>query len=282
MKKGFYYDFADEVYSEKNEIIKKHISKSKLVNTTWIELLEDDNDYNKKKGNYITLEIENIGCLEHSNITQAIKKEIFKLLQIHKISKKKKILVVGLGNDNYLSDALGPKVISQIMVTSHILNKLKNVYSVSSFVPGVMSKTGLESANMVKALKEQENFDLIIVIDSLATTSPSRLYKVIQITDTGINPGSGVLNHRLPINQESIGCPVIVIGVATVVESSFIIYDYIKDYDETISLNDIRYILNEEDKNYIMTSKDIDSLINVLANLIAQGINKALLPTLDD
>lgn len=279
MKNGFYYDFADEVYKEKKEIIetKKYLFKD--ITVTWIKLLEDDNEYKKKKGNYITLEVKDLNYVNEENFIKILAREITKLMKIHHISKSKKILVVGLGNDDYNSDALGPRVVNNIFITSHLKEHLSIDYrKVSSFIPGVMSKTGLESANMIKALKDKENFSLIIVIDSLATTCISRLYKVIQVTDTGISPGSGVLNHRLPIDKEKMGCPVICIGVATVLESAFLIYDYLKDYDNKISPYKIRKQLEEKKQNYIVTSKEIDRLINVLANYIASGINYALNP----
>ena len=277
MKTNFYYDFADEVYQSENEMIKTKQNKSKHILTTWIELLKDDNEYNKKKGNYITLEIDDLENIDSNHLINSISKEIEKLMQIHHISKKKKILVVGLGNDDYNSDALGPRVVDNILITSHLLKHLpSNTRSVSSFKPGVMSKTGLESSNMVKALKDKEQFSLIIVIDSLATTSVNRLYKVIQITDTGISPGSGVLNHRLALDKDTLGCPIICIGIATVLESAFLIYDYIKDYDENITPFQIREKLESNNHNYIVTSKEIDRLINELASYISKGINKAL------
>lgn len=277
MKTNFYYDFADEVYQSENETIKTKQNKSKNIITTWIELLKDDNEYNKKKGNYITLEIDDIENIDSNHLINSISKEIEKLMQIHHISKKKKILVVGLGNDDYNSDALGPRVVDNILITSHLLKNLpSNTRSVSSFKPGVMSKTGLESSNMVKALKDKEQFSLIIVIDSLATTSVNRLYKVIQITDTGISPGSGVLNHRLALDKDTLGCPIICIGIATVLESAFLIYDYLKDYDENITPFQIREKLELNNHNYIVTSKEIDRLINELASYISKGINKAL------
>ncbi len=279
MKNDFYYDFADEVYKGKKEIIKTKKYLFKDITVTWIKLLEDDNEYKKKKGNYITLEVKDLNYVDEENFIKILSREIIKLMKLNHISKSKKILVVGLGNDDYNSDALGPRVVNNIFITSHLKEHLSIDYrKVSSFIPGVMSKTGLESANMIKALKDKENFSLIIVVDSLATTCISRLYKVIQITDTGISPGSGVLNHRLPIDKETMGCPVICIGVATVLESAFLIYDYLKDYDNKISPYKIRKQLEEKKQNYIVTSKEIDRLINVLADYISLGINYALNP----
>ncbi len=277
MKKSFYYDFADEVYKDNRKLIetKKYYSSDIVI--TRIKLLEDDNEYKKKKGNYITLEINDLNNINERKFIDSLAKEIRKLLRIHHINKSKKILIVGLGNDDYNSDALGPRVINNIIVTSHLKDRLPFEYrKVSSFIPGVMSKTGLESANIIKGLKDKENFSLIIVIDSLATTCISRLYKVIQVTDTGISPGSGVLNHRLPIDSETMGCPVICIGVATVLESAFLIYDYLKDYDKKVTPLKIRKQLEDKEQNYIVTSKEIDRLVNVLGYYIASGINYAL------
>lgn len=283
MKRDIYFDFADEVYKKKNKTIKKRTTSKDNIEVTWISLLEDDNEFHKKKGNYITLQLDEISSIDEESFIKAFKKELNKLIRLNNVANNGKVLVVGLGNDQYNSDSLGPKVIDSIFITSHITDRVDDIVrSVSSFKPGVMSKTGLESSNMVKALQDKEKFSLIIVIDSLATTSPSRLFKVIQMTDTGISPGSGVLNHRLPLDKETMGVPVICVGVATVLESAYLIYDYILKQELDISLNEIRESLEQEEFNYIITSKDIDQLIKTISYLISEGINYSLNPTYEE
>lgn len=280
------FDFADEIYQESNDVIQHEISYDKHVKITKITLLKDDNYYQKKKGTYISLEVKDINELCRSdNLISLISKclkDIIKKMHL----KKKKVLIVGLGNINYSSDALGPKTIACINVTSHLkkTNGFRFTYEVSSFIPGVMSQTGMESALMVKSILKEMKFSLVIVVDALATTAINRLYKVIQITDTGINPGSGVNNHRLTIDSESMGCPVISIGVATVVEGASLIYDVIqqidKEKDDKITYSFIKNFLSNNEQNYIFTSKDIEQMISLLADILGNSLNLTLNPSL--
>lgn len=280
------YDFADEIYQESNDVIHHEVSYDKHVKITKITLLKDDNYYQKKKGTYISLEVNDINELSSNDKLIFLIAKCLKDMIKKKHLKKKKVLVVGLGNINYSSDALGPKTINHINVTSHLKKSygFHFTYDVSSFVPGVMSQTGMESALIVKSLLNEMNFSLVIVIDALATTSINRLYKVIQITDTGINPGSGVNNHRLIIDSESMGCPVIAIGVATVVEGASLIYDIIQQIDnkkdDKITYSFIKSFLSNNEQNYIFTSKDIEQMISCLANILGSSLNITLNPSL--
>ncbi len=287
MKKSkWQYDFADEAYKDNDDMVKRHIETKDGVLITAIELLKDDVYYNKKKGRYLSLEVSS---LEDEDLLESLKhqfsKLISKMIKSYHLKKNKKILIVGLGNEAYLSDALGPKSVKKINVTAHLAKKeFPSLTSVACLAPGVMSSTGMESANIVKALVNEEKISLLIVVDALATTSINRLYKVIQITDTGINPGSGVTNYRLAINKETIGCPVISIGVATVVDSASLIHDVIKhlpyELEEQISYPIIKKVLLDQERNYIMTSKDIDRMIKILSNLISECLNMAINPQL--
>ncbi len=288
-KTKWQYDFADEAYQKSDKMVHRQLTTKDGVQITAIELLEDDAYYHKKKGKYISLEISSIEDEEKvQGLIDNLTKIIHKMIGSYHLKKTGKILIVGLGNEAYLSDALGPKSIKKINVTSHLKKKkeFKSLKSVSSLAPGVMSSTGMETANIIKALVKEENFSLLIVIDALATTSINRLYKVIQISDTGINPGSGVANHRQPIDEESIGCPVISIGVATVVESAALIHDVIGhlpfECADQISYSIIKEVLLNQERNYIMTSKDIDRMIRILSEIISHCLNQAINPQLLD
>ena len=142
------------------------------------------------------------------------------------------MLVVGLGNREVTPDALGPRVVDNLFITRHIVKEYgkyafgeKNVNRISSIVPGVMAQTGMESLEIIHGIIDETKPDLVIVIDALAARSTKRLNRTIQVTDTGINPGSGVGNHRHGLNKKSLGIPVISIGIPTVVDAATIVND---------------------------------------------------------
>jgi len=182
---------------------------------------------------------------------------------------------VGLGNRNITSDSLGPKVISKIMVTKHIKEYLPenlddDIIPVSAISPGVLGITGIETNDIISGITKKINPDLIIVIDALAASSPARVSTTIQITDTGISPGSGVGNNRKEISRFSLDIPVIAIGVPTVVDL----------------LSIAKYVFPEVknsniDKDFFVTPKEIDKLIENLSKIIANGINLSLHKNID-
>ena len=271
-------DFADEQIKkskERNCFIKKVKEEDSLV--TLIEIKNNINEFGKAKGNYIT-----IACKNDHNNEKLIAKYIIKILKKNKFNKKSHVLVVGLGNDAYLSDALGPKVVKKVIVTSHFIAKDNKFIKVSCFVPGVMAVTGLESSEMVKSLVKEFHIDIVIVVDSLATRDINRLYKTYQITDTGINPGSGINNHRLALNKKTLNVPVIAIGVATVVDSASLIINTLEEVDKNfiqkLDISKLYNTLYRNDSSFILTSKEIDSLIDVIASNIGGAINYALNP----
>lgn len=271
-------DFADEQIknSKKKNIIRHYYEENAKV--TEIEIVSNKNEFNKCKGNYITIECKN----DHHN-EKIIKKYLLKLLRKNGFNKNTHILVVGLGNDSYLSDALGPKVIKKINVTSHLKSIYKNLVIVSCFVPSVMGVTGLESSEMIKSIVKEFKIDMVIVIDSLATRDINRLYKTYQITDTGINPGSGINNHRKAINKNVLKVPVIAIGVATVVDSASLIINTLDSIDKnlikTIDADKLVKAIYRKDNNFVLTSKEIDTLIDIIADNVSSGINLSLNPT---
>ncbi|MCH5171700.1 MAG: GPR endopeptidase [Erysipelotrichales bacterium] len=274
----FKNDIADELIKKKKSdpISIKHF-KEYGAKITQIEIKDKNNKYAKEVGNYITIE-----CTNDHNNEEVLAKYLKKILKKNGFNSKSKVLVVGLGNDSYLSDALGPKVIKEINVTSHL--KKKKITSVSCFIPGVMGVTGLESSAMIKSIIDRFSIDIVIVIDSLATRSISRLYKTYQLTDTGINPGSGVNNNRMGVNKKIMKIPVVAIGVATVVDVASIMVNTLNVIDKNLlNTNTIETIYNSLDRdnhNFIMTTKEIDDLIDVIALNIASGINLAINPTL--
>ncbi|MGM9969156.1 MAG: GPR endopeptidase [Anaeroplasma sp.] len=187
-------------------------------------------------------------------------KEIIKIISgivkeiVLEIKSCKNILIVGLGNPSITPDSLGPLCINKVEVNRHLEVEAK--YEVSAITPGVMGQTGMESSDIIKAIADKFKPDLIIVIDALACNNIDRMCKSIQISTAGINPGSGVGNHRKELSKETLHTNVLAIGVPTVCDLSSII-----DCKE----------------NYFITPNDIDQAMDILSLLISEGINKALI-----
>jgi len=274
------------------------ITSVKIINESGANLM------GKPIGNYITIESE----VMKENDTET-HEEIMKILakQLSALCKLKKngvILVVGLGNWNVTPDALGPKVTGKILVTRHLSGSLPhelegNVRPVSAISPGVMGLTGIETAEIIKGVTDRVKPDLVIAIDALAARRTNRVNSTIQISDTGINPGAGVGNKRMALSEESLGVPVLAIGVPTVVDAATLVNDTMdrmlaamaeqapqdsEFYNMLGNLADeekyhlITEILNPYTGNMFVTPKEVDAVIERLANIIANGINIALHP----
>ena len=256
--------------------------------------------FGKKRGNYITLDIQKMNILteeEMENIAQSLAKEIKQLVE-NKIQSKEDILIVGLGNEEVTPDALGPNVVKNIEVTRHIIQYLpqyidENARPVSAIAPGVLGTTGIETVEIIKGVVDNVKPKLLIVIDALASRSIERISSTIQLSDTGIVPGAGVGNKRKEITQDSLGIPVIAIGIPTVVETAIVVNDaldlFIEKLQEEAKSNDTLNRLKEEDNyetikealfffffNFIVTPKEIDHLIANMSKIVALGINASM------
>ncbi len=225
-----------------------------------ISVLSNDDNITKK-GKYITIEFKDI-------LNKYIKNEVIKslqsLLKDNNITDEDSALVIGLGNDDSTPDSLGPLVIENIIVTRHLESLgLNSNRVVSAIKPGVTGETGIETKDIIKGVIEKIKPDFLIVVDSLKSESLSRLNKTIQLTDTGIHPGSGVNNKREGLNKESLGIPVIAIGVPTVCDVKTILKDIVK-----------KRIKNVPDM--IVTPKDIDFVIEKMSDLLSICINSVL------
>lgn len=186
---------------------------------------------NKEEGTYITIEFNDITDTDNRDkVSNVLSKQINRMLEIMKINKDDECIIIGLGNSKSTPDSLGPKVLDNIIITKHLfeLNKISPGFrKVSIFAPSVKGSTGLETADLITSIVKQIKPKFIIVIDALASLSIERLNHTIQMTDTGIHPGSGVGNQRKEISFKTLGIPVLAIGVPTVVESSTIVSDTI-------------------------------------------------------
>lgn len=189
---------------------------------------------NKKEGNYVTIEFMDITNYEdREKVGKVLEKEIKKLLKINNIKDNEVGLIIGLGNKKSTADALGPKVIENILVTRHLfelnLDVKSGMRNVCAISPNVMGNTGIESVDIIKGVIANVQPKFLLAIDSLCASSIERINRTIQLTDTGIHPGSGIGNARKEISRNSVGIPVLAIGVPTVVESSTIVSETI-DY----------------------------------------------------
>ena len=293
----FRSDLADELIEKTNkgeyEIENR---KYKDISISKISILKEDNSLNKKIGTYVSIAFNNLEEKESRNDIKDVFVESLKnMLTSIKLKSEDKILVVGLGNEDFSADALGPMASKEVIVTSHLFTiedfDIKDgTRQVSLISPGVMGQTGLETADIVKSVCDFYKPKVVIFIDALATRSMNRINKVIQITDTGIAPGSGIGNNRKALDKEYLGCECICIGVATVVGISSIVYETIslieKMYGDLPAVysplkEENRYhiissLLEDHNMEMIVTPKQIDEDIKNIAYIIGNSINEAV------
>lgn len=276
--------FSNNVEIEGVSIEKKEEKQLNMVTTT-VEIFNNKGAkaMGKPKGIYVTIE-SNLYRLDDLAIRQQIGSRIADVLSdMHKIKSKEKILIVGLGNALATPDALGPKVVKETNIGERTI----------CIAPGVLAQTGMETYSIVKGIVDQENPDIVIAIDSLAARNVSRVSNTIQIADTGIIPGSGVGNHRMGLNQDTLGKKVIAIGVPMVVSGATIVNDTIeklmeilnsvkKDNSFSTIFNEytsqekyqlFEELLSEETEQMYVTPKDVDAIVENLSKIIANGIN---------
>ena len=234
----------------------------------------------KKKGVYYTVTTDVIMNLAHDESTDISLKIAYILEDIYdeyNLTQSSYVLILGLGNDEVTPDSLGPKVMKNLLVTKHLadLNQLEEGLGiVGAIAPGVMGQTGIESSDIIKALVKDTKPDLVIVVDALASRSLHRVNRTIQISTGGISPGSGVGNKRKEISMETLGVPVIAIGVPTVVDIASIFHDVNKLAGEEDL--DLSSLLIESDLNYMVTNKEIDEMMFMMSDIISKAINVSI------
>lgn len=257
----------------------------------------------KPPGQYVTIEAP--GLIKRSRPIQEEVAQTFvrELAGVMPLDDEAEVFVAGLGNWQATPDSLGPRVVGQLLVTRHLRNfvpqELKGgLRSVAAVAPGVMGLTGIETGEIIWAITERLKPDVVIAIDALAAKSTERILTTIQIADTGIHPGSGVGNKRLAITKETLGVPVIAIGVPTVVHASTIAYDTIEmlvdrfrdraqfyEIVREMDAGDKRELINEvltpSLGDLMVTPKEIDVLILEMSKVLAGSLNAALHPKID-
>lgn len=259
-------------------IVKKRKTTEK-TKVTEIEITDraSEEKIGKPMGKYITVEMDELSYDSEllDDRLKSLKAEIIKLLP----EKEGTVLVAGIGNESITPDALGPKCAKLIFSTRHIDSNLKQEIGLEELNPvcalatGVLGQTGIETGEIIKSVVNTVNPKAVIVIDALAAAGLNRLGKTVQLTDTGITPGSGVGNSRAEINEKTLGVPVIAIGVPTVVDAITLT----KDITKVAEFNRD----SAETENMIVTPREIDTVIERAARLLALAINCALQPEMD-
>ena len=304
---------AREMYKRDNKsdidgvIVEEEKEGEIKISTVTIETDEAGEKLGKPKGNYITIDFPEYTHYDGESMDKVSDVVANVLKRLVSMPDEKTVLVVGLGNWNVTPDALGPKVSEKIMVTRHLKEVMPDVIddsvrSVCTIAPGVLGITGIETGEVVKSIVNKIKPDLVICVDALGSRKLERVNRTIQIGDTGISPGAGVGNHRMKINEESLGVKVIAIGVPTVVDAATMANDTIdllldeliskseegKEFYnmlKTINKNEksalIKEVLNPFIGDLMVTPKDIDVIVNSLSKIIANGINMAIQPNLD-
>ena len=244
---------------------KQNVSYKDGIKISWLNL-DLGNKLNKPAGNYLTLEFEDVTDTDNLNKVQMVfKEELLKMLDLLGYDKTKKTCVIGLGNKNSTPDSLGPLVADKIIVTKHLFDMNESVDQrfsyVSAFYPGVTGQTGIETSDFIKAVVDKTKPDFVIVIDALSSSSISRVNKSIQVTDSGITPGSGVGNKRKEISKNTLGVPVVAIGVPTVTSATVIVADT------------INYMIKNFAYNKKLSDKKINKFINKPVNYLKKDVD---------
>lgn len=274
------------------------------INVTRVKIVNENGEkaLGKETGTYITIEIPT-GMQHEQTIyeksCQVCAKELAKLIKTDNCGT---VLIIGLGNWNITADALGPKTVNSVLVTRHLLEYMpeeidQRLRSVCAVSPGVLGLTGVETGEIVKGLADRVKPSLIIAIDALCSRNMHRINNTIQLTDTGITPGAGIGNHRMAIDEKSLGVPVIAIGVPTVVDAATIASDTIDLILENLKQNAgkerpiykmleviaaedkytlIKQVLTPHYGDFVVCPKEVDTVISDISSIIANGINISL------
>ncbi len=280
--------FAEENAEIRGVEVHEEYDEEKDVRTTVVKIVTENGakSMGRPQGTYITIEAPELSTQDedyHREISEEISTHLRKLIDL---KKEKSVLVVGLGNAAITADALGPQVVDNLLMTRHIIKeyglrgiKHEKMHRISGIAPGVMAQTGMETAEIVQGIVSETKPDVVVAIDALAARSVRRLSRTIQITDTGIHPGSGVGNHRNGLTEENLQVKVIGIGVPTVVDAATIVHDSMAHLLDTLEETEQKEFLDEMIApnlySMFVTPKDVDETIKYLSFTISEGLNIA-------
>ncbi len=295
--------FESDQVEVQGVVLTEEVDEEREIKVTTVKIETENGAKVMKKpvGTYITMEAPNMAVPDedyHREISAELKKFLASIMKGDQ--EDYSVLVVGLGNRKVTPDALGPYVVDNLNITRHIVKEYgkyamgeEHVRLVSAIVPGVMGQTGMETVEIIRGIVNETNPDLIIAIDALAARSSKRLNRTIQIADTGINPGSGVGNHRNAITEETVGVPVLAIGVPTVVDAATIVNDTMENFlaalESSESLNGVgvvmqgysaaekyelvKELISPHLNGLFVTPKDIDETVKRISYTISEALN---------
>ncbi|MCI8589260.1 MAG: GPR endopeptidase [Clostridiales bacterium] len=284
-----YTDLACEAYERTDSVNASGVSYNEYdadgMKITDLRITGRDGEkaLGKPIGSYITIDTGRLWEQEYDASLQAIKLIAANLNDLmHSACKKiESVLVCGLGNRNITPDAIGPLTIDGVTVTRHIkeedptLYNQMGAYDISAVNAGVVGQTGVETAEIIGSVVKTVKPSLIIAVDALAARNASRLATTVQMTDTGVRPGSGIGQKRREISKQTMNVPVIAIGVPTVASSATLVYDALDEAGAKVSPK-LTEIL-ENGKNFFVSLNESDVVVNKMAHVIAEAINHTLL-----
>lgn len=280
--------FKEENVEVRGVEVNESYDEEKDIRTTVVKITTENGAkaMGRPQGSYITIEAPNLSVPDedyHREVSREIARHLRQLIDLE---TEKSILVVGLGNQAITADSLGPHVVENLYMTRHIIREYglkgmgeEKMHRTSGIVPGVMAQTGMETSEIVEGVVSVTKPDVVIAIDALAARSTRRLNRTIQITDTGINPGSGVGNHRIGLTQDNLQVKVIGIGVPTVVDAATIVHDSMAHLLDALDEGEQKEFLEEMISPHLhsmfVTPKDVDETVKYLSFTISEGLNMA-------
>lgn len=278
--------FAERDTELRGVEIHEDYNKEKDIRTTIVKITTENGAraMGRPQGNYITIEAPDLSASDedyHREISGEIAKHLLSLINL---DRETSVLVVGLGNKGITADSLGPLVVENLRMTRHIIREygLKSsgkelLHRVSGIVPGVMAQTGMETSEIIQGITAETKPDVVIAVDALAARSVRRLNRTVQITDTGIHPGSGVGNHRNGLTEDNLQVKVIGIGVPTVVDAATIVHDSMAHLLDALEEQEQKEFLEEMISpnlySMFVTPKDVDETVKYLSFTISEGLN---------
>ena len=295
--------FESDQVEVQGVVLTEEVDEEREIKVTTVKIETENGAKVMKKpvGTYITMEAPNMAVPDedyHREISAELKKFLASIMKGDQ--EDYSVLVVGLGNRKVTPDALGPYVVDNLNITRHIVKEYgkyamgeEHVRLVSAIVPGVMGQTGMETVEIIRGIVNETNPDLIIAIDALAARSSKRLNRTIQIADTGINPGSGVGNHRYAITEETVGVPVLAVGVPTVVDAATIVNDTMENFLAALETSEslkgvgvvmqgysaaekyelVKELISPHLNGLFVTPKDIDETVKRISYTISEALN---------
>ena len=288
-------DLIVEQVTDENNVSTKVYDENGIKITT-VEVDKNMSEQiNKKVGDYVTIEFDDVTDSHNQEIVKKIfSEQLLEILKKTKIKDSDKCLIIGLGNDKSTPDSLGPLTIDKVLVTNHLFmyGQVEEGYrSVSAIIPGVTGTTGIETSDLIKSVVDGIKPDFLIMIDALASQALDRVNKTIQISNTGIHPGSGVGNSRKEISKDTTGIPVIAIGIPTVVDAVTVVSDTINymqkhyAFHKKFIKNPLSKLVSSTQINYLKKEVDIEkedkiNLLGIVGSLNEMEIKQLILEVL--